>query len=62
MPEGEGAMKMATYQDMRCPAAVGYDHQTLVFGFPLEAVPDFDRVYRQAVEWLLEKDAAKMAE
>lgn len=51
--EGE-AVRMATYEDMRCPAAVGYDHKTLVYGFPLEATMEFDKIYRHAVEWLME--------
>lgn len=51
----DDAVKMATYEDMRVPAAVGYDHQTLVFGFPLEAVMDFDKIYRHSIEFLLEK-------
>ena len=58
-PEGlkatEGAVRMATYEDMRCPAAVGYEHKTLVYGFPLEAVMDFDKIYKHAIEWLLER-------
>jgi hypothetical protein len=59
------AVKMATYEDMRCTAAVGYlspgnnDQsplvKTLVYGFPLEAVMDFDKIYKHAIEWLLEK-------
>ena len=51
----DDAVKMATYEDMRVPAAVGYNHQTLVFGFPLEAVMDFDKIYRHSIEFLLEK-------
>ena len=58
-PEGlepmEGATRMANYQDMSCTAAVGYEHKTLVYGFPLEAVMDFDKIYRHSVEWLLER-------
>ena len=58
-PEGlkaeKDAVKMATYEDMRCPAAVGYDHKTLVYGFPLEAAMDFEKIYRHSIEWLLEK-------
>ena len=50
----DDAVKMATYEDMRVPAAVGYNHQTLVFGFPLEAVMDFDKIYRHSIEWLNE--------
>lgn len=56
-----GAIKMATYEDMRCTAAVGYQSQmtneqspiSLVYGFPLEAVTDFDKIYRAAIKWLL---------
>lgn len=51
---GENAVKMATYEDMRCPAAIGTD-KTLVYGFPLEAVMDFDKIYKHSVEWLLNK-------
>ena len=50
----DDAVKMATYEDMRVPAAVGYNHRTLVFGFPLEAVMDFDKIYRHSIEWLNE--------
>ena len=58
------AARWATYEDMRVPAAVSYkplSHPssalpaTLVFGFPLEAAMNFDKLYRRAVEWLLEK-------
>ena len=62
-PEGEGAVRVASYEDMRCGAAVGYKSPitndqssvttTLVSGFPLETVQDFDRIYRHALEWLL---------
>lgn len=56
-PEGlkaeNGAVKMATYEDMRCNAAVGFPHTSLVYGFPLEAVQDFEKIYRHSVEWLL---------
>ena len=48
------AVKMATYEEMRCPAAVGTGH-TLVYGFPLEACTDFDKIYRQSIEWILEQ-------
>lgn len=58
-PEGlkpeNGAVKMAYYEDMRCPAATGWNHQTLVYGFPLEAVQEFDKIYRHSIEWLLEQ-------
>ena len=64
-PEGlkpdKAAIKMAIYEDMHCPAAVGYRSPTtndqrpitLVFGFPLEAVHHFDKIYRHAIEWLV---------
>jgi hypothetical protein len=59
-PEGlkaeNGAVKTASYEDMRCPAAVGFEHKTLVYGFPLEAVQDFDKIYKHSVEWLLENN------
>jgi hypothetical protein len=54
----EEAIKTATYEDMHCPAAVGYKSPiptTLVYGFPLEAVTDFDRIYRHSIEWLMTK-------
>jgi N-acetylmuramoyl-L-alanine amidase len=56
-PEKE-AIRMATYEDMRCTAAVGYKSpavSTLVYGFPLETVQDFERIYKQAVQWLLKE-------
>ena len=54
-PEGlkaEEASVWATYMDMRVPAAVATP-STLVFGFPLEATTDFDRLYRLSIEWLM---------
>ena len=61
-PEGlkiaEGASVMATYRDMHCPAAVGFKgpkNKTLVFGFPLEAVTDFDKIYTSSIQWLNEQ-------
>lgn len=58
-PEGlqaeKNAIRMATYEDMRCPAAVGYEHRTLLYGFPLEAIQEFDKIYRHSIEWLLER-------
>ena len=56
-PEGDSAEVMATYEHMRCCAAVGYQSpttKTLVYGFPLEAIQDFDKIYRHAVKWLME--------
>lgn len=53
MPCNDG-VRMASYEDMRCPAAVGHAHKTLVYGFPLEAVQDFESIYRQSVLWLIE--------
>ena len=57
-PEGlkathRDAQIMATYTDMRCPAAIGYDHRTLVYGFPLEVTIEFDKLYRHSIQWLL---------
>jgi len=67
-PEGlkpeNGAAKLLTYEDMRCPAAIGWANgkmvndqmvntKTLVCGFPLEAVRDFDNIYQRAIEWLM---------
>lgn len=59
-PEGAGAKRTATYQDMRCGAAVGFTntkgvHTTLVYGFPLEAVRNFESLYKHSMEWLLNK-------
>lgn len=58
-PEGlqaeKNAVRIATYEDMRCPAAVGYEHKTLLYGFPLESVQEFDKIYRHSIEWLLEQ-------
>ena len=51
----QDAKRLASYEDMRCPAAVGYEHKTLVFGFPLEATQNFDANYRTALKWLLEE-------
>ena len=51
-PEGDKAIRMATYEDMRCGAAVGWDNRVLVYGFPLEAVQDFEKIYKHAIEWL----------
>ena len=51
-----GAVRVAEYQDMRCTAAVGYERKTLFYGFPLEAVMDFEKIYKHSVEWLLDKE------
>ena len=51
-PEADGT-RIASYMDMRVPAAVGLKNTTLVFGFPLEAVQEFDKIYRYAIEWLV---------
>ena len=53
-PAEKEAVKMATYEDMRCTAGVGTEH-TLVYGFPLEACTDFDKIYKQSIQWLLEQ-------
>jgi len=63
--EGEGAIPMARYQDMRCPAAVGFKAPamneripipvTLVYAFPLEAATDFESIYRHSIDWLLKE-------
>ena len=47
------AEPVAKYLDMHCPAAVGVPQKSLVYGFPLEAAQDFDRIYRHAVLWLM---------
>ena len=59
-PEGLGAKRIAEYMDMRCSAAVGYKPflgapTTLLYGFPLEAVRNFESLYKYSVEWLLAK-------
>ena len=56
MPTDTLAIRMASYEDMRCPAGVGYKTSTLVYSFPLEAVQSFDKIYRHAIEWLLKKE------
>ena len=59
-PEGlkaeEGAVKIATYEDMRVPAAVGTPKKSIVFGFPLEAVRAYEKLYQQSIEWILNND------
>jgi hypothetical protein len=57
-PEGEGTKRMAEYLDMRCGAAVGFTntdnkHISLVYGFPLEAVRNFESLYKYSIEWLI---------
>ena len=59
-PYGEGAKRIAHYQDMRCDAAIGWQNEetnarTLVWSFPLEATSDFDRIYQYSVKWLLDE-------
>ena len=58
------AVRMATYEDMRCAAAVGFKSQmptaTLVYGFPLEAVQDFEKIYKHAIEWLLSNEEKEL--
>jgi hypothetical protein len=59
-PEGTGANRTALYMDMRCGAAVGYtnaqgERTTLLYGFPLEAVRNFESIYKYSIEWLLAK-------
>ena len=59
-PEGlkaeEGAVKIATYEDMRVPAAIGTPKKSIVFGFPLEAVRAYEKLYQQSIEWILNND------
>ena len=52
-PEAD-AVRIASYEDMRVPAAVGYK-SSLVFGFPLETVQEFDKIYQRAIEWLMKE-------
>ncbi len=52
-PEAD-AVRIASYEDMRVPAAVGYK-SALVFGFPLETVQEFDKIYQHAIEWLMKE-------
>ena len=57
-PEGlksDHSTVWATYLDMRVPAAVATS-STLVFGFPLETVTDFEQLYKNAIKWLYEKE------
>ena len=60
LPEGlkaeEGAVKIATYEDMRVPAAIGMPKKSIVFGFPLEAVRAYEKLYQQSIEWILNND------
>ena len=51
--KAEAATVWATYLDMRVPAAVASPN-TLVFGFPLETVTDFDNLYRKSIEFMLQ--------
>ena len=59
-PEGlkaeEGAVKIATYEDMRVPAAIGTPKKSIVFGFPIEAVRAYEKLYQQSIEWILNND------
>lgn len=65
-PTGEGAQRIAIYQDMRVGAGVlwkgvstlypPYIHltsATLVWGFPLEAAEDFETIYKYSIEQLM---------
>lgn len=61
--EGNNTVRMATYEDMRCVAGIGFPapdkeqssvSKTLVYSFPLEAVQDFDKIYHHSVKWLIE--------
>ena len=59
-PEGTGSKRIAEYMDMRCGASVGYSnaegvHTTLVYGFPLEAIRNYESIYKHSVEWLMSK-------
>ena len=62
-PEGikpeNGGIHLATYEDMRCTAGVAAGHHSLVYGFPLEAVQDFEKIYKHAIEWLLYNEEEK---
>ena len=63
-PADNEAVKMATYEDMRCGAAVGYRGQkskSLVYGFPLEAVQDFEKIYKHSIEWLIYEEKESSA-
>ena len=61
-PEPPLTSVWASYEDMRCPAAIGFQSpitnnqspiaKTLVFAFPLEATQDFDKIYKHAIQWL----------
>ena len=54
-PEGD-AVRIASYEDMRVPAAVGTPNKSLVFGFPLEAVRSFEKIYQKSIEWIINND------
>ncbi len=61
-PEGEGAFRIAEYTDKKCGAAIAWTNRQrdgknsiLVWGFPLEACTEFDKIYRHSIEWLLKK-------
>ena len=62
----EGSVRLMDYMDARCCGAVGWvapdsivepeakrRTKTLVYGFPLEAVEQFDDLYRHSVKWLI---------
>lgn len=63
-PYGNGAVRIATYADMRVGAGVAWrdplsDARTLVWGFPLEALTDFRTLYTRSIQWLIDsKDNA----
>lgn len=61
-PLSDQAVRMASYEDMRCAAGVGFEHQTLVYAFPLEAIMDFEKLYKHSIEWLLENEKEKLTD
>ena len=48
------AVPVVRYEDMRCSAAIGVPQRSLVYAFPLEAIMDFDKIYRHSIQWLLD--------
>ena len=52
-PADSTACRIATYEDMRCPAAVATE-RTIVYGFPLETTTQFEEIYRRSMLWILE--------
>lgn len=59
-PRGDGTEEIAVYKDMKCSAAIGWKQNdgeatTLIWGFPLEATCNFNKIYQYSIKWLLNK-------